>query len=340
MPTPEILVSFVIPTLNAARVLPACLQSINIQTIKKIEIIIIDGGSNDNTLSIAKKYNAQILNNPLKTGESGKAVGVKAAKGKYIALIDSDNILPSSHWLSLMLSPLASNPSLIGSEPWEYTYRPGGGFIERYSALTGVNDPYCLTAGNFDRRSFLNSHWTNLPLKITDYPDYQLAQLPPHTLLPTIGANGTIFRTDFIKKYFKGDYFFDIDMIESALNQTKKPLLFAKVKIGIIHTFCESSVKKFYNKQLRRATDLYNYQILRNYSLTRNNLLPTLKFIFYIITFIPILWDTIRGFVKKPDSAWLFHPPACIITLYTYTLATLKYHLHLLQPINRNSWQQ
>jgi len=40
--------------------------------------------------------------NPLKTGEAGKAAGVKHAGGEIIALIDSDNILPERDWLVRM----------------------------------------------------------------------------------------------------------------------------------------------------------------------------------------------------------------------------------------------
>ncbi len=45
-----------------------------------MEIIVADGGSSDGTLKIARKYESQIVNNPLKTGEAGKAIGLKEAK--------------------------------------------------------------------------------------------------------------------------------------------------------------------------------------------------------------------------------------------------------------------
>ena len=67
------------------------------QNFKNYEIIIADGGSNDQTLSIAKKYHAKVFKNPLKTAEAGKTMGVNHAHGKYIALIDSDNILPTKN---------------------------------------------------------------------------------------------------------------------------------------------------------------------------------------------------------------------------------------------------
>lgn len=95
-------ISIVIPTFNSAATLPTCLDSIREQDFpsENIEIIIADAGSSDNTVEIAKKFTDRIYPNPLKTGEAGKAAGVKHAKGEIIALIDSDNILPSRDWLS------------------------------------------------------------------------------------------------------------------------------------------------------------------------------------------------------------------------------------------------
>ena len=335
-------ITVIIPTLNSANVLEHCLRSIRYQKYNqnKISIYIIDGGSTDKTKKIAVSYNCQIFKNKLKTAEAGKAIGVKKSKSDFVALIDSDNILPDKDWLTDILSPFAKHPKLIGSEPWEYTYRSGGGFIERYSALTGVNDPYTLIAGNYDRLNLLSGTWTGLTLKTKDYQNYLLVNLPPHKLLPTIGANGTIFKTDFIKKYFHGSYLYDIDLISHAQNQSHRPLLFAKVKIGIIHTFCESSVQKFYRKQLRRATDLYIYNQDRQYPLTKNNFLPSMFFSLYVITIIPVLFDTIRGYIKKPDPAWFFHPLACLITLYTYSIQTLRHLFGILKPINRQQWSQ
>jgi len=89
-------ISIITPTYNSGKTLASCLDSIKTQDYNgDIEIIIADGGSTDSTLEIAQKYTDRIYPNPLKTGEAGKAAGVKHAKNEIIALIDSDNILPS-----------------------------------------------------------------------------------------------------------------------------------------------------------------------------------------------------------------------------------------------------
>lgn len=335
-------ISFIIPTLNAQKVLNKCLNSINKQNFSKslYEILIIDGGSIDKTVKIAKKYNTKIYKNPLKTAEAGKAVGIHQAKGKYICLLDSDNILPEKNWLQKMLYPFNQNKEIIGNEPIEFTYRKNAGIIERYSALIGANDPYAFITGVYDKKNYLNNKWTDLKIDQIDKKQYIQIKLLPQCPIPTIGANGTIFKASFLKKNLKSNYFFDIDIISQVLNQKQLPLLFTKVKTGIIHTYCESSIKKFIKKQHRRLADYYTYKVLRQYKWTSKNIWPQLKFSLYSILIIPALIDSIRGFIKKPDPVWFFHPILCLITFFVYTLTTIQFKLGLLRPINRISWHQ
>jgi glycosyltransferase involved in cell wall biosynthesis len=334
-------VSIIIPTLNAATVLPACLSSIRQQHYPqtKIDIIIADGGSTDTTLLIAQQHHCRIFSNPLQTAESGKAVGLQHANSEYIAFIDSDNILPTPDWLTSMLNPLVYHPQLIGSEPWKFTYRPQAGFIERYSALIGANDPYAFVVGAYDRLSCLSGHWTGLRIDHIDHVRYIEVILHAHQFIPTIGANGTIFRRQFLRSHFQGQYLFDIDLITSALESTS-PLRFAKVRVGIIHTFCEASILKFARKQRRRLFDLYFYQSQRRY---RWNVAQTggpIKYLLYTILIIPMLFDTLKGFIKHPDLAWFFHPLACLISLYYYVLATTVHLFGFRPQISRHHWQQ
>lgn len=325
--------SFIIPTLNSGKILNTCLRSIKKQSMTDYEIIIVDGGSIDNTLKIAKKYHCRVVNNPLKTAEAGKAIGLREARGTFVALIDSDNILPSSYWLNKMLLPF-SDPDIIGSEPIKFTYRKNAGYIERYSALIGANDPYAYVTGSYDRYSYLSQKWTNIKLKTETKKSYTKIIIETVSSLPTIGANGTIFRKNFLLSFFKSNYLFDIDLLALA----PKPLYFAKVKIGIIHTFCESSLSKFLRKQQRRLTDYYIYKGERQFHWP-NSAFP-LKYILYSLLLFPAIFDSIRGYSRLPDPAWFFHPLACFLSFWIYFIVTIKFRLHLLKPVNRLKWQQ
>lgn len=333
-------VSIIIPTLNSAKVLNDCLVSIKKQDYSNYEILICDGGSTDLTINIAKKYNCKIFNNPLKTAEAGKAIGLKSATGKYIAFIDSDNILPTPKWLSEMISPLESDKTLIGCEPWEFTYRPKSGFIERYSSLIGANDPYAYVTGISDRKDVISNQWTKLKLTQTNFTKYIKIELKPKQNIPTIGANGTIFKTSFLKNTLNLNYLFDIDIISHIIQNTQKPLFFAKTKNGIIHTYCESSIVKFYNKQIRRLKDYYHYKSIRTFNYQNTISSPNLKFGLYTVLVIPMIITMARGIIKKPDIAWFFHPIACIITLYCYIYVTILYILDQNISQSRNKWSQ
>lgn len=337
-----ILVSFVVPTLNAQKNLESCLESIRYQNFdqKQIEILICDGGSTDRTLQIAQKYKSKILKNNLKTGEAGKAVGTKHARGKYIALVDSDNILPSKNWLKKMLAPLKKDPSLIGSEPIKFTYRKNAGFIERYSALLGANDPYAYISGVYDRYSTLSKKWTGLPINSENFLGYLKIRLPPGQPVPTFGANGTIFRSKTLKLNLKSDYLFDIDIITQLLRQKSHPLYFAKIKVGIVHSYCESSISKFIKKQQRRIIDFYRYKPLRQFNWAQGSKSPNLKFIFYTLSLILPLSDSFKGFARIPDPAWFFHPLACLLTLFIYAIVAVKQKITNNVSFDRNNWSQ
>jgi glycosyltransferase involved in cell wall biosynthesis len=337
-------VSILIPTLNAASVLEKCLKEISQQDYPKelIEIIIADGGSTDRTLEIARNYGALVVENKLKTGEAGKMAALHVASGEFCALIDSDNFLPDSGWLNQMVEPLLENSDVVGSEPWEYALRKEDGFIDRYCALIGMNDPLVLFLGNYDRVNTLSGKWTELPHDEEDKGNYLLCGFDKRGL-PTIGANGTVFRTDFLKKYARGDYLFDIDILAVAIKELGK-VKFIKVKNGIINAFCGSDIKKFARKQKRRIRDyLYHKKKQdRTYSWEdkeSNNSNGMLSFVISCVTVIPLIVQAFRGYSKKADTAWFFHPLACEITLWEYGCGYLS-GLFSTAEVSRVGWGQ
>jgi glycosyltransferase involved in cell wall biosynthesis len=88
------IVSIIIPAYNASKTIDRCLESLLNQTLKGIEIIVINDCSKDNTLEILKSYKDKIvlLDNKENLGPSGsRNRGLKKAQGKYIGFVDADD---------------------------------------------------------------------------------------------------------------------------------------------------------------------------------------------------------------------------------------------------------
>lgn len=88
-------VSIIIPAFNCNKTIERCIESVLNQTYSKLEIIVINDGSNDNTLDKIEKYNKKILIiNKENTGPSEtRNIGIDKATGKYVFFLDSDDYL-------------------------------------------------------------------------------------------------------------------------------------------------------------------------------------------------------------------------------------------------------
>ena len=90
------LVSIIIPAYNREKKIVSSVQSVLNQSVKDIEVIVVDDCSSDNTLSALKKIEDARLNIVCLEKNSGACVarnaGIKAANGKYIAFQDSDDV--------------------------------------------------------------------------------------------------------------------------------------------------------------------------------------------------------------------------------------------------------
>ena len=83
-------ISVVIPVFNEEKYLHACLSSILNGNRKPDELMVVDGGSTDKSVEIAKSLGVTVLRNPDKTAAAGRNVGIKAATGEIIAFTDGD----------------------------------------------------------------------------------------------------------------------------------------------------------------------------------------------------------------------------------------------------------
>jgi len=92
----DVRISIIIPTLNASSTIGITLRSIfhNIAKRHDYEVLIVDGGSKDDTIQIARQFHVKVLSCPIKGAAAARNVGIANARGEIIYFVDADCILP------------------------------------------------------------------------------------------------------------------------------------------------------------------------------------------------------------------------------------------------------
>lgn len=199
------LISIVIATYNSSKTLPLVLDSIRKQIYpqKKVEILIVDGGSKDKTLDIATSYNCKIINNPRIEPVNAKLLGYSNAKGKYIIFLDADEVIVNPKSLALKFEVFQYN-SDIKAVIWSgYTDPKGSSFLRSYTNEFG--DPFSF----FMYRSSKNYKYF-LPYMVKRNPiissnrnflvlDFARRKNP---ILMELGAAGSMIDLNYTRKEF------------------------------------------------------------------------------------------------------------------------------------------
>lgn len=109
--------SFIVPMYNVEKYISQCIDSLLAQKYNNYEIIIIDDGSTDSSLSISKKYESKNKNIKVFSQENSgvskaRNRGLKEAKGEYIVFVDSDDYC-SENLLTIIEQNINQNELLI-----------------------------------------------------------------------------------------------------------------------------------------------------------------------------------------------------------------------------------
>jgi succinoglycan biosynthesis protein ExoA len=111
-------VSVVIPALNEARYIEACLTSVLSQEIDgKLEVIVADGGSNDATALIARRLGAKVISNSQGSIPAGLNRGLEAARGDVIARFDAHSEMTPGY-LRTCLRVLEEEKGVVNVGGW------------------------------------------------------------------------------------------------------------------------------------------------------------------------------------------------------------------------------
>ena len=149
--TPEI--TIIVPVYNCEIYIEECLKSISAQTFENFEALIVNDGSSDNSETLIMNYVDKDNRFKLLTKENGgqssaRNLGLRCAKGKYIAFLDADDTIKPDFFEKLYTQAEEKNLDIVMSG------------IETHNELTGeikTDDPYfsllCFDK-NFDDKVF------------------------------------------------------------------------------------------------------------------------------------------------------------------------------------------
>ena len=113
-------VSIIIPVYNVEKYLRECLDSVINQTLKDIEIIIVNDGSTDNSIEIIQDYsnnckNIKVINKQNEGCYKARNVGLETAKGEYIAFLDSDDYIEFNMYEKLYSKAKETDADIVSS---------------------------------------------------------------------------------------------------------------------------------------------------------------------------------------------------------------------------------
>lgn len=144
-------VSILIATFNSEKLLPRTLNAIKYQTYpkEKIEILIVDGGSTDQTVTIAKSYGCTILHNDKTEPVNAKMIGIRQAIGKYLITIDHDEVINDIRSIERKVEALQEHPECKVALCSGYK-RPNN-YPRLNEYISEFGDPFSLFLYNFPK---------------------------------------------------------------------------------------------------------------------------------------------------------------------------------------------
>jgi glycosyltransferase involved in cell wall biosynthesis len=105
------LVTFIIPVYNGERTLAPAIESVLAQDYQPFELIVVDDGSTDCSVDVARSYDLRCISQPNQGVAAAQNTGLAAARGQLVSFLGADDRVPSNK-LSLQVGFLLSHPEV------------------------------------------------------------------------------------------------------------------------------------------------------------------------------------------------------------------------------------
>lgn len=331
------LVSIIIATRNSEKTLPNIFESIKKQSYPKtkMEVLIVDGRSNDQTQLIVKKYGYKFIDNPKLDFVSAKYLGYMKAKGKFAMYLDSDEELENPDSIIIKVSAFQSNKEIKGVTSTGYKNPNNLHPISHY--LNEFGDPfsYFIYRSTMNFKFFLESYKNKYQIfyEAKDFVVFDFSDAKPLPLLEFVEMGGMIDLSYFKKRFPQIKKNPALIAHFLYLLSTKKALIAITKNDPIIHYSVKSLGNYLSKIAWRVRNNIYNKGTLafagfegREQFQPMSYRLKRYLFIPYSISLIfPLIDSVFLSFTRK-DMIFLIHPLLCIYTAFSvmyYSLMNL-----------------
>ena len=111
-------VSVIVPVYNAEKYLSECVDSILAQTLRDIEVLLVDDGSTDGSPVLCDNYakkdpRIKVIHKANGGVSSARNMGLSIASGDYFAFVDSDDIIDKNSYFKLYQVAQTYNVPLV-----------------------------------------------------------------------------------------------------------------------------------------------------------------------------------------------------------------------------------
>ena len=155
------LISIIITYYNMGKYIDSCIKSINNQTYKNFEVIIVDDASDEeNSNKLQNIKNAKIIKLEENKGQlCALCEGLKVAKGEFICMVDADDILLPKYLEIILKAHLNNNYALISSSRGEINEK--GEVLSLNQNLKAIN--YSQTEQLFNTKDYFEINKVKAP---------------------------------------------------------------------------------------------------------------------------------------------------------------------------------